>query len=106
MNAQRRRLPDRRRHEVIEFDHGGFRYAAGLGRFDDGNLAEVFLDVSAKVGTAVEAAARDAAVTVSIALQHGVPIQTLRRALTRDGVGNAAGPVGRLLDLLDEGESS
>ena len=69
------------------------------------NLAEVFLDV-AKSGTGVADAARDLAVTVRIALQHGVPIQTLRRALTRDGLGNAAGPIGRLLDLLDEGRAA
>ena len=34
--GDRHRLPNRRRHEVIEFDHGGFRYTAGLGRFDEG----------------------------------------------------------------------
>ena len=49
--AQRQRLPNRRCHEVIQFEHGGFTYIAGIGRFDDGRLAEVFL-TAAKTGTA------------------------------------------------------
>jgi hypothetical protein len=67
----RGRLPDRRGHMLIDFDADGFRYTAGLGFFEDGRLAEVFLN-SGKIGTAIETAARDSAVVASIALQHGV----------------------------------
>jgi ribonucleoside-diphosphate reductase alpha chain len=95
----RRRLPHRRLHELVEFDHGGFRYTAGIGRFADGRIAEVFLNC-AKTGTAVEAAARDAAIVASIALQHGASPTTLQHALTRNGDGTASGPLGTLLDLL------
>jgi hypothetical protein len=55
------RLLNRRLHEVVQFEHGGFTYLAGIGRFDDGRLAELFL-TAAKTGTAVEAAARDASI--------------------------------------------
>jgi hypothetical protein len=41
--AQRQRLSNRRCHEVIQFEHGGFIYIAGIDRFDNGRPAEVFL---------------------------------------------------------------
>ena len=31
----RRRLPNRRAHLVLDFEHGGFSYTAGVGFFDD-----------------------------------------------------------------------
>jgi hypothetical protein len=65
-------------------------------------LAEVFLS-SAKPGSATEAIARDAAVTVSIALQFGVPIEMIRAALTKDHDGGPATLLGAALDALAEG---
>jgi hypothetical protein len=97
--SQRERLPNRRGHEVLNFEHNGFRYVAGMGRFADGRLAEVFLDCS-KGGTAVDVSARDSAVVASIALQHGVAPQTLRHAILRNADGSAAGPLGELLDMI------
>jgi ribonucleoside-diphosphate reductase alpha chain len=73
---------------------------AGLGRLPDGRLAEIFLNVSAKIGTALDAVARDAAVIASLALQHGVPVGTIQRALARNDNGTASGALGGLLDLL------
>jgi hypothetical protein len=66
----RERLPNRRGHELLDFEHGGIRYTAGVGHFADGRLAEIFLN-TAKHGTAVDTNARDAAVVVSLLLQHG-----------------------------------
>jgi ribonucleoside-diphosphate reductase alpha chain len=100
----RRTLRNRRSHELIDFEHCGFRYVAGIGRFEDGRLAEIFLN-AAKSGTAIESHARDAAVTTSLALQFGADVDTLRRALTRNGDGSASGPIGSLLDMLAEGSS-
>lgn len=97
--ARRCRLPNRREHELIEFDHAGFHYVAGLGRLEGGGLAEIFLNV-AKSGTPLETQARDAAIVASIGLQHGATVETLRRAVTRNGDGSASGPLGALLDLL------
>jgi hypothetical protein len=62
----RKRLPNRRGHMLLDFEADGFRYTAGLGLFEDGRLAEVFLN-SGKIGTAIETAARDSAVVASIA---------------------------------------
>jgi hypothetical protein len=99
----RQRLLNSRAHELIEFEHAGIHYVAGVGWFTDGRLAEVFLDAG-KAGTAIETHARDAAITVSLLLQNGCPPDTIRRALTRNRNGGAAGPLGTLLDRLAEAD--
>jgi hypothetical protein len=104
--ANRRRLDNRRGHELVTFRHDHIEFTAGLGRFPDGELAEIFLNVPGKSGTAIDVVARDAAVLASLALQHGCPADTLRRALMRNVNGSASGALGALLDLLaaDAGE--
>ena len=97
----RQHLPNRRGHELLTFEHQGIRYTAGIGCFADGGLAEIFL-TTAKHGTAVDVNARDAAVAASLLLQHGCPMETLRRALTRNSDGSASGPLAHALDLLAE----
>ena len=97
--AGRKRLPNRRGHELLDFEHFGIRYTAGIGRFDDGSIAEIFLN-TAKHGTGLDTSVRDAAISASLLLQHGCPLETLRRALTRNGDGSASGPLARVLDIL------
>jgi hypothetical protein len=98
-DVRRERLLNRRLHEIVQFEHSGFTYVAGIGRFDDGRLAEVFLNAD-KVGTAIETQARDAAITASLFFQNGGSPDILRRALTRNADGSASGALGKLLDLL------
>jgi hypothetical protein len=97
----RRRLPNRRAHEAIRFTFRGRVYAAGVGRFPDGSVVEIFIDAE-KQSTDAADDARDAAVTLSIALQHGVPPEAIRAAVTREADGSASGIVGAVLDLLAE----
>ena len=33
---ERKRLPNRRAHELLDFEHTGISYTAGIGRFEDG----------------------------------------------------------------------
>jgi ribonucleoside-diphosphate reductase alpha chain len=101
MYAPRKRLPNRRAHELLDFEHGGIGYTAGIGRFADGGLAEIFLN-TAKHGSALDVIARDAAVAASLLFQHGCSVDTLRQALTRNQDGSAGGPLGTLLDVLDD----
>jgi hypothetical protein len=54
---QRERLLNRRLHEVVQFEHGGFTYVAGIGRFHDGGLAELFL-TAAKTPASIQAGDR------------------------------------------------
>ena len=95
----RQRLPNRRGHELLTFEHQGIRYTAGIGRFADGGIAEIFL-TTAKRGTVVDVNARDAAVAASLLLQHGCHVDTLRKALTRNSDGSASGPLAHALELL------
>jgi hypothetical protein len=95
----RHSLPQRRPHWSIAFEHDGHRYTGGWGKFEDGRLAEIFLN-TAKNGTTLDVAARDAAISASLLLQFGCPVETLRRALTRNSDGTASGPLGAFLDLL------
>jgi hypothetical protein len=95
----RQRLPNRRACESFEFRHNGFAFTLSAGLYPDGRIAEIFLS-STKPGSPIEAIARDAAVTVSIALQFGVPIETIRAALTKDHDGSPATLLGAALDAL------
>src|SRR5258705_13278107 len=104
LSRQRRRLPQRRLHQLVDFQHAGYRYTAGLGYFDTGELGEIFINVPGRSGSAIEAVARDAAILTSICLQHGASIDTIRHALTRNTDGSAAGPRGAVLDLLASGQ--
>jgi hypothetical protein len=102
--SQRARLANRRLSETFSFECGGQRYHATISTFADGSLAEIFL-TNGKVGSDSDAAARDSAVTASLALQYGTPVDVLRKALLRDPRGIASSPLGMALDLLArEGE--
>lgn len=96
----RHRLPNRRAHETVGFTFRGLAYTAGVGRFPDGGLAEVFLDCR-KGSSPLAADARDAAVCLSLALQFGTPAKAIREAVTREADGSPAGIVGAVLDLLE-----
>ena len=95
----RRRLPDRRSTETFALDHNGQTYEVSIGSFDDGSIAEVFAS-SRKIGTEMDALARDAAVLLSIALQFGVPLETFASALTRNEQGEPSSFVGALIDQI------
>jgi hypothetical protein len=104
-NDRRQRRPDRRAHELFDFDAGGRRFTAGIGRFDNGRLAEIFISDS-KSGSQADTNARDASVVASIALQYGVPLDVLRKALMRDARGAPCGPLAVALDMVAEMEGA
>jgi len=97
----RERLPNRRACESFEFRHAGHPFTLCTGFYPDGRKAEIFLS-SHKPGSPIEAIARDAAVTVSIALQFGADLQTIRAALTKDHDAQPATLLGAALDKLGE----
>lgn len=98
MNTKRRALPNRRRHDVLTFEHG-LVYTAGIGYFENGDVAEIFLNTN-KADSDLDVNARDAAIAVSIALQYGVPIKSLYMAMTKNPNGTPSGPLGHVLKLL------
>ena len=94
-------LPSRRAHWLYRFECDSQSYTGGIGRFEDGRIAEIFINGS-KVGTAAETNAQDAAIIASLALQHGCPIETIRHALARSG--GSTGPLATLLGKVEERE--
>jgi hypothetical protein len=100
--SERRRLPNRRASESFTFDAAGLWYTATVNRFADGSIADVFL-TNHKVNSQADVNARDVAVRVSIALQYGVPIDVIRKALMRNADGTASGLLGVALDLIASG---
>jgi hypothetical protein len=95
----RERLPNRRACLTFSFVCNNLDYTASIGRFPDGRLAEIFLS-NCKAGSHSDAAARYSAVVCSLALQGGVSVETIRKALLRDAHGVASSLLGIALDLL------
>jgi hypothetical protein len=100
MIAERRRLPNRRHSETFGFECNGIRYTASVSFFPGTRqLAEIFLSNN-KAGSHSDSAAKDSAVVCSLALQHGVPVETIQKALLRDPRGKPSSPLGMALDIL------
>jgi hypothetical protein len=98
-------LPNRRQSRSFPFEHRKIKYHGSWSYFGDQRRpdlrrpAEVFLE-GGKIGSDIQAISRDAAVAVSLAFQFGVPLSTMRDALTRNDDGSPAGPMGVLLDHI------
>jgi hypothetical protein len=101
--SERRRLENRRASTTFTFECGPHRYIATISYFPNGQLAEIFLG-NGRAGSDIDAAAKDSAVVCSIALQHSVPVDVIRKALLRDSRGNASSPLGCALDQLGDDE--
>ena len=99
--TERRRLPNRRRSESFEIEAQGLTFTATVSRATDGSLQEIFL-TNHRAGSDAGINASDSAVVCSIALQYGVPLETIRRALMRDSHGRPSGPLGIALDTIAE----
>ena len=95
----RERLPNRRVCGTFDIEFVGLRYKATVGYFSDGRLAEIFIS-NHKAGNASDVAARDAGILLSLLLQHGCAVETISRALSRNGDGSASGVVGAVLDKI------
>jgi hypothetical protein len=97
--TSRERLPNRRAAETFALQAAEQRCLCTIGRFGDGRLAEIFLS-NDNAGSHADAWARDSAVICSIALQHGVPVDVLARALLRDSSGRPETPLGVALAYI------
>ena len=85
--SARERLANRRQSETFSFECNALHY----------------LD---KAGSHSDSAAKDSAVVASIAQQHGVPVDVIRKALLRDPRGKASSPLGAALDIVAGGQAS
>ena len=96
----RERLPNRRAASTFDIEASGLRYTVTLGFYSDGRIGEIFLE-NHKQGSQAGIMASDSAVMASIALQHGVPLDVIRKALMRDPRGYPSGPLGVALDKIE-----
>ena len=81
----RHNLPNRRAHVVVDVEHEGYRYRVGVGRFEDGRPAEVFI-TSTKVGTAADVNERDGALLQGLLLRNDVEIDATVHSLSPNGL--------------------
>src|SRR5262249_25095777 len=94
----RQRLPNRRSALTLSFEHAGLKYICTVGHFADGRVAELFVQ-NHKSNSSADTSARDCAIAVSIGLQYGADLETIRRTFCRDSHGRPASPVCAALDF-------
>jgi hypothetical protein len=101
----RKRLPSRRGNISFGFEFEGFVYRATAGHFDDGRLAEIFLDVPGKLGTPLQSNANTAAVLTSLLLQHGIAPEVISHSI-RGPIAVALAEFSKALQQGEQGEQS
>jgi hypothetical protein len=82
--------------KIIAIEHSGFPLTVGVGCYEDGRLGEIFIDTH-KGGTALDTILRDSAILTSLALQAGIDVRTIGRALAPNG------PIAAVLDKIEGG---
>ena len=97
--TDRRRLPDRRNSTTFDVEAFGLRFTVTASHFNNGTLAETFIQ-NHKADSSAGIMASDCAISASLALQYGCPAEVLRKALSRDARGNPSGPLAVALDLI------
>jgi ribonucleoside-diphosphate reductase alpha chain len=79
LGPKRRRMPRERQSITHKFSIGGHEGYITAGKYEDGSVGEIFLTDIGKEGSAVRGMMNSFATSVSIALQYGVPLETLVR---------------------------
>ena len=77
----RHRLPKKRRGFTQEARVGGHKVFLRTGEYDDGSLGEIFIDMH-KEGAAFRSLMNCFAISVSMGLQHGVPLESFVEQFT------------------------
>ena len=95
----RRVLPQRRTAETFDLRFWNQLFTVTVGFYADGTPGEVFID-GCKTGNDIESIARDAGVLRSLALQHGVPPETISHAITRGASEEPASILGAVVDSI------
>jgi ribonucleoside-diphosphate reductase alpha chain len=75
----RRRMPRERQSITHKFSLGGHEGYITAGMYDDGSVGEIFLTDIGKEGSTLRGMMNSFATAISIALQYGVPLETLVR---------------------------
>ncbi|MEE9311226.1 MAG: vitamin B12-dependent ribonucleotide reductase, partial [Planctomycetota bacterium] len=78
---KRERLPNRRKGYTQKAVVGGHKVYLTTGEFDDGRIGEIFIDMH-KEGAAFRAMMNNFAISISLGLQYGVPLEEYIDAFT------------------------
>lgn len=78
---EREKLPNRRKGYTQKAVIGGHKVYLRTGEFDDGRLGEIFIDMH-KEGAAFRAMMNNFAISISLGLQYGVPLDEYVEAFT------------------------
>ncbi|MCF6328149.1 MAG: vitamin B12-dependent ribonucleotide reductase [Devosiaceae bacterium] len=73
IERSREKIPDRRKGYTQKANVGGHKVYLHTGEYDDGRLGEIFIDMH-KEGAAFRAMMNNFAISISIGLQYGVPL--------------------------------
>ncbi len=76
---RRNRMPRERESITHKFSVGGHEGYITAGKYDDGSIGEIFLTDIGKEGSTMRGMMNAFATSISIALQYGVPLETLVR---------------------------
>ncbi|OXT00253.1 ribonucleoside-diphosphate reductase, adenosylcobalamin-dependent [Notoacmeibacter marinus] len=91
VRSLRDKLPSRRKGYTQKAVIGGHKVYLRTGEFDDGRLGEIFIDMH-KEGAAFRAMMNNFAISISLGLQYGVPLEEYVEAFTFTKF-DPAGPV-------------
>jgi hypothetical protein len=98
--AMRQPLGNRRRSEICEIAHNGHhRLSLCIGFYEDGRPGECFVS-SPKIGTELEATARDSAILISLLLQNQVALTDIAHSLTVNPNGTPTSIVGTVIEAM------
>lgn len=79
--AQRRKLPSRRKGYTQKASVGGHKIYLRTGEYQDGSIGEIFIDMH-KEGASFRSLMHNFAMAISIGLQYGVPLEEYVEAFT------------------------
>jgi ribonucleoside-diphosphate reductase alpha chain len=77
VGPRRKRMPRERQSITHKFSIGGHEGYITAGMYEDGSIGEIFLTDIGKEGSTLRGMMNSFATAISIALQYGVPLQTL-----------------------------
>src|SRR4051794_19770353 len=77
VGPRRRRMPRERQSITHKFSIGGHEGYITAGKYEDGTIGEIFITDVGKEGSTLRGMMNSFATAISIALQYGVPLETL-----------------------------
>jgi len=74
LNEKRFQMPDRRKGYIQKATIGNHKIYLHTGEYDDGKIGEIFIDTN-KEGELVKSLTNNFAISISLGLQYGVPLE-------------------------------